>query len=315
MVFLCTNLKEADMKVFLFSKCMDGYLLSLGARHLSQHTIDDYTRTLTKFAKFLDEDYPVTQITSQHIENFLASYKNLSNKSLLNYFVGLSSLWTWLVNEGIVKTNIVRKLKPPKAERKEVVPLTESEVKAIMAAPNRSRVYVRQGQNVDHSLGSFERNRAIILLMLNTGMRASELCDLKIEDVDNRNNRIFVRQGKGMKERMLPFSPRTGQMIWRYLAAREHPALGPSVRRPAESPDHPDQVGGDVRRDRQARRRAQCSSAPVPAYLRDSILAQWRERLHPPAYAGPFDSGNCKNLSEARPGGCGSDAPARIAGG
>src|SRR5215207_9040901 len=80
--FLCTNLKGADMKVFLFSKCMDGYLLSLGARHLSQHTIDDYTRTLTKFAKFLDEDYPVTQITSQHIENFLESYKNLSNKSL-----------------------------------------------------------------------------------------------------------------------------------------------------------------------------------------------------------------------------------------
>jgi len=102
------------------------------------------------------------------------------------------------------------------------MPLNEQEVKAIMAALNRSKVYVRQGVNVDHSLGSVERNRAIILLMLDTGVRASELCDLKIEDVDNKTNRIHVRLGKGMKERHLPFSPRTGQMIWRYLASRKN---------------------------------------------------------------------------------------------
>lgn len=209
------------MKVFLFSRCIDGYLLSLGARHLSQHTIDDYTRTLTKFAAWLAADPPIKDITQQHIESFLAAQTGLANKSLLNYYVGLSSLWTWLVKEGIVKTNIVRKLTPPKANRKEVVPLNEAEVKAIMAALNRSRIYVREGRQIDHALGSFERNRAIILLMLDTGIRASELCDLKIEDVDSRNNRIFVRQGKGMKERMLPFSPRTGQMIWRYLATRD----------------------------------------------------------------------------------------------
>src|SRR5215212_10320303 len=77
------------MKAFLFSKCV-------GARHLSQHTIDDYSRTLIRFAKFLEEDYAVTDITTQHVESFFASHKNLSNKSLLNYYRGLSSLWTWL---------------------------------------------------------------------------------------------------------------------------------------------------------------------------------------------------------------------------
>jgi site-specific recombinase XerD len=209
------------MNTFLFSKCVEGYLLSLGARHLSPNTIADYTRTLNKFAVFLDEDPPVREITQRHIESFLASHQHLSNKSLLNYYVGLSSFWTWLVNEDLAATHVVRKLKPPKAERKEVVPFTEAEVKAIMSALNRSRIYVRQGRNVDHALGSFERNRAIVLILLDTGIRASELCDLKVEDVDNRNNRIFVRHGKGMKERMLPFSPRTGQMIWRYLATRK----------------------------------------------------------------------------------------------
>lgn len=209
------------MKTFLLSKVIEGYTLSINARHLSQHTIDGYTRTYNKFSGYLGDDLPVNEIDHHHIENFLASQTKLSNKSLLNHYIGLSALWTWLVNEEIVPVNVVRKMKPPRAERKEVQPLTQDECKALMSVLNKSKIYHRGGQVIDHALGSFERNRAIILLMLDTGIRAQELCDLKIEDVDNRNNRIYVRMGKGMKERTLPFSPRTGQMIWRYVAARK----------------------------------------------------------------------------------------------
>jgi integrase/recombinase XerD len=208
-------------KTFPLSKIIDGYMLSLGSRHLSPNTIKDYSRTLTKFAEFLVTDPPINEITSQHIERFLASFTNLSNKSLLNFYIGLSALWTWLVHEEFVSENVVRRLKPPRAEQKEISPLTEDEIKLIMAALNRSKVYVRKGQPVDHSLGSVDRNRAIILLMLDTGIRASELCDLKMEDLDNQNHRVWVRKGKGAKERALPISPRTGQMIWRYLAGRK----------------------------------------------------------------------------------------------
>jgi site-specific recombinase XerD len=208
-------------KTYSLSAVIEGYLMSLGARHLSQNTVDDYTRTLHKFATFLVTDPPVHEITSKHVEQFLASFKDLSNKSLLNYHIGLSALWTWLVREEIVSENIIRKLTPPKPTKKEVVPFTEAEVKAMLSALNRSKVYRRDGRNVDHALGSMERNRAILLLMLDTGLRASELCELKIEDLDTRNHRIFVRMGKGMKERLLPFSPRTGQMLWRYLAGRK----------------------------------------------------------------------------------------------
>jgi len=210
-----------QMKTFPFSKVVEGFLLSLRARHLSQNTIDDYTRTLAKFARFLADDRPVNEITPHDIESFFVSLTTLSGKSLLNCYIGLSALYTWLVKEEIVPVNVVRKLTPPKAERKEVIPFTESEVKAIMGALNRSKIYRRDGQNVDHALGSFERNRAIALLLLDTGLRASELCDLKIEDVDNRTNRIFIHHGKGMKERLLPFSARTGQVLWRYIAGRK----------------------------------------------------------------------------------------------
>jgi len=208
-------------KSYPLSKVIEGYKLSIGARNLSPNTIDDYSRTLARFATFLGNDPPIGEIDHHHIESFLAARPELSNKSRLNYYVGLSSLWTWLVNEEIVPENVVRKMTPPKFERKEVVPLTEGEIKAIFAALQRSRVYRRDGQNVDHALGSYERNRAILLLLLDTGLRASELCDLTIEDLDNRNNRIEIRHGKGGKGRTLPFSPRTGQVIWRYLAGRK----------------------------------------------------------------------------------------------
>lgn len=215
------------MKNIPFTKAVEGFYLSLNARHLSQNTIDDYSRTIQKFITFLGADLPVRDITPQHIQNFLASFTNLSNKSLLNYYVGLSSLWTWLVREEIAATHIVRKITPPKAESKEVVPFTEAEIRSIMSALGRSKLYRVQGRPQDHALNSFERNRAIILLLLDTGIRATELCDLKVEDLDTRNNRIFVRKGKGMKERLLPISPRTAQMIWRYLADR-HPTPQPT---------------------------------------------------------------------------------------
>jgi site-specific recombinase XerD len=52
---------------------------------------------------------------------------------------------------------------------------------------------------------------------LDTGIRASELCELRIYQVDLRNRRLTV-MGKGSKERMVPISARTAQAVWRYLA-------------------------------------------------------------------------------------------------
>ena len=64
------------------------------------------------------------------------------------------------------------------------------------------------------------RNRAIILLLLDTGVRASELCGLAIHHADLNNKRILV-MGKGSKERALPISPRTTKTLWRYLTTEQ----------------------------------------------------------------------------------------------
>jgi site-specific recombinase XerD len=197
-----------------------GYLLALEGRHRSPHTISDYKNTLRYFTDFIGADRIFSEITSKDIQSFLASRSGLSNKTILNYYTGISSMWSWAVDEDVASENVVRKLRPPRAEQREIIPFTQDEIRAMLGSLERSRPYTRPGKKLsDHAIPESDRSRAIILLLLDTGLRASELCSIHIGDVDNRNRRIHVI-GKGARERSVAFSPRTGQLLWRYLASR-----------------------------------------------------------------------------------------------
>jgi site-specific recombinase XerD len=63
------------------------------------------------------------------------------------------------------------------------------------------------------------RDKTLLFLLLDTGMRASEVVGITARDVDLKNRRVFV-MGKGDKERSLPISPETARVLWRYMAKR-----------------------------------------------------------------------------------------------
>ena len=199
-----------------FSEAVEGYLLAATARHLSKHTIRDYLNTYRKFQIFLDHDPPFDKITNKQIEAFLAA-QTVSKKTVLNYHIGLSALWTWAIENEIVQEHIVQKVERVKPEKRSIVPYSEDDVRAMLTSLTTSRGYTRPGKKgSQHSLPQAERNRAIIMLLLDTGIRATELCELSINQVDLQNRRVTVF-GKGSKERTIPISPRTAQAIWRYL--------------------------------------------------------------------------------------------------
>jgi len=203
-----------------FSDAVTGFILADRARHLSEHTIADYQNTFKKFSAFLEGDPLIQDISCKRVEEFLRKQK-VSNKTLSNYHVGLSALWAWAKTEHMVKENILTKVSRPKPMIKAIVELTEADIKALLAAMEQSKRYIRPGKReCSHILVNCERNKAILLLLLDTGIRVQELCDLRIYDIDMKNTRIIVK-GKGAKERMLPFSPRTGQVIWKYLLTRK----------------------------------------------------------------------------------------------
>lgn len=199
-----------------FSEAVEGYLLAATARHLSKHTIADYVNTYRKFQVFLNDDPSINQISTNQIEAFLA-IQTVSKKTILNYLTGLSALWTWAVDNEIVSEHIVHKVERPKPEKRSIVPYSEADIKSMLSALTHSNLYTRPGKGESqHSLPHQERNRAIIFLLLDTGIRATELCELKIHQADLQNRRITVF-GKGSKERTIPISHRTAQAIWRYL--------------------------------------------------------------------------------------------------
>lgn len=143
--------------------------------------------------------------------------KPRSRKTILNYHVGLSALWTWAIAEGVARDHVVRAVPKPKPEKRAIVPFTQEDVSALLASCEKTRRYRgRRHRGTRNRRPSALRDKAILLLLLDTGIRAGELCGMDIEDVDIRNRRIFV-MGKGAKERMLPLSPPTVKAVWRYL--------------------------------------------------------------------------------------------------
>lgn len=195
---MVSNKKQKSKPVTL-QEAIDGFLMACHARMLSSHTIDDYTRTLKKFVTHTG-DMPFEDIRTTQITAFLAAQK-VAAKTLLNYHIGLSSLWTWAIKEGHVERHIVRMVDKPKPLKVVVQPFSAVEVRALLNAVKYEP----------------DRNRAMILLLLDTGARASELCNLKHADIDLTRRQMKVL-GKGNKERLLPFSARTGSALFVHLS-------------------------------------------------------------------------------------------------
>lgn len=204
-------------KQVTFSQAVTGWRLSADARHLSHNTITEYSRTFDYFSEYLENDAPLGEITVEDIQEFLAS-RTVSKKTCRNYYIGLSALWTWAVDNDLVEKHIVRRVVPPKPEKRDIVPFTEADLRAMLAAVGTSRSYSRPGKReCAHSLNQADQHRAIILLLLDTGIRAQELTTIRFRDIDMRNTRLRVL-GKGTKERTIPFSARTGNAIWKYVS-------------------------------------------------------------------------------------------------
>jgi site-specific recombinase XerD len=198
------------------SQAIEGYYLDAQSRRLSEHTLADYGVTFRKLQDFLKSDPPLASITAEHIRQFLGD-QDVSKKTVLNYHTGLTALWTWATQARFVPANVVRDVTPPRPEQRVIEPFSEADVRAMLSMLGRSRSYSRPGKREsDHVLGNADRNRCILLVLLDTGVRASELCGLQAADVDLRNQRIRVF-GKGDKERSLPMSAETAKALWRYM--------------------------------------------------------------------------------------------------
>ncbi len=192
----------------LFSAAVKQFIEERIAMRYSPHTIRDYGVTFEKFLKCVG-DVNIEAISKQQIVQFMALQPKVSAKTLRNYHADLSALWQWLIHQGFCRDNPVRQIKAPVAEKKAIIPFAKTEISALLESAAQSRYPLR--------------DRALIFTLLDTGMRATELCNLVIADLNWVTRHIHII-GKGRKERFVPISSATTEVIKEYLAIRKNTA-------------------------------------------------------------------------------------------
>lgn len=222
------------------SQAFQGMILEKQAAGYSVHTIADYRNTLTKVLLYFEGDPQLASITRSQLVGFFAWLDNdyvskpsgvaprgeikLSAKSRLNIHINLSALWTWAVSEGYVATNFVRTIPSPDPNQVPIDPLATEEIAAILKACDTARSYqYRATKKVARGRCTAARDRMIVMLLYDTGLRASELCDLTLDDVDVLQRKISVRHGKGDKARTVRLGKRCSKFVWEYLKDRLKP--------------------------------------------------------------------------------------------
>lgn len=244
------NLKHAA-EGFLFHKEADG---------MAPNTISDYRRTLREFLIFCaDLDIAaIEDITSYHIRCYLhhlRTERELSPKTVKNQWATLSSLWTWAAAELDLPHVIRGHIACPKAPPPEIIPLTKGDVVAMLDATEKShRWKTDRRRAVKRRRPEANRDKAIVLMLVDTGVRVTELCQLDRGDVELSRGLVVIRESKyrmTTKSRHVYLGKAARKALWRYLAEREE-RLGEAI--PSDAPlfaaHH-----NDTRLDRHAIRR------------------------------------------------------------
>ena len=223
---------------FQLSKALVGYEQFKAAEGLRPSTLVNYRQHLRMWLRYAG-DVDIAQLQPQDMRAFLAwlrtdytpnrvtgNQRPLASKTIRNIWVTLSSFCRWAEVEFDIPSPM-RNVPAPRFEEAPVEPLSKEEVERLL----KECRYCREANPTDRRRftmrrSSARRDEAIILSLLDTGLRASELCSLRIGDVNIKTGRVDVKHGvsggaKGGKGRTVFLGKTARRSVWRYLAERE----------------------------------------------------------------------------------------------
>jgi len=200
------------------TKSLEMFLVDQELKGNSDKTISNYRKYVTYFIDFIGEDKTTYDISLPILNSYHLSMKNkvryqghpyrseggkISSTTLQTYIRQLRAYLSWLYEEGYIETNFVEKFRLPKAEKKLVSILTDEEIDKLLS---------KYKKNTEMSV----RNACIIALMLDSGLRISEVVGLEYDNVFLTQNILKV-YGKGHKERTVPIGIYTKKMLYKYM--------------------------------------------------------------------------------------------------
>ena len=195
-------------KDHLIESFLDSLYIEKG---LSQNTVQSYKNDITSFALWVDEsiNLPLVRISKIDINKYIAQlFKNGLKSSSVNRKIStIKSFFIFLLKKKHILVSPVDDIEMIKQEKYLPISMSEKEVELLLESPN-----------LDSFIGI--RDRAMIEMLYATGMRVSELINLKITDIDH--NRLVVKvMGKGSKERLIPYGEVASDYLNLYLKNRK----------------------------------------------------------------------------------------------
>jgi len=189
-------------------KLISHFALSNRSEGKSPKTESWYTEMLSDYLRWLRSAEKRTTLTEFNVMNIREFIIYMQSKKLSPYTVQghvrtLKVFDSWLFNEGYISDNMLARLRTPKVPKKLVEPLTQGEIEQLLKV-----------QNPLTAIGC--RDIAILVVLLNTGLRCSELANLRLEDAHIEEG-YFKVMGKGAKERIVPTGVTTQKVLWRYV--------------------------------------------------------------------------------------------------
>ncbi len=158
-------------------------------KKLSQNTYDSYQNNLNKFNNFFKNEN-IIFLEQDNIKDYIYSIK-LSSKTKAHYLTVIKSFYKFLVNESIINKNPCEGIKMPKIDKKLPNYLNLDEIDKLL--------------NIKLIKPNDYRNKAMLETLFATGIRISELTNLKLSQIDLTACEIRI-MGKGKKERITPLN-------------------------------------------------------------------------------------------------------------
>lgn len=244
---------------------LDMFLYACRSRNLTKGTIEFYRKKLDAFLKFCS-DLAITnisQISADDIRQFLIALDEKGHKpaGVHCYYRSVKTFLRWYEQEAEPEgwRNPIKKVKAPIVPLEPLDPVSIETIRAMMGT-------CKHGHFTD------TRDRAALLVLLDTGMRLAEFLSLNKEDINPITGAILVRSGKGRKPRNVYLGDKSRRFLRRYLKARKdtNPAIWLSV-----SGERLTENGLRM----MLRRRANKAGVPVPSphdFRRAFAIERWR---------------------------------------
>lgn len=194
-------------------KCCELFIFDRQSQNMAEGTIQFYRTKMKLFSGFLSSlgIFKITEIEPQTIRNYLVFLEETGHNAggIHAAYRAVKAFLNWWENEYEPSNwkNPIKKVRAPKVPVEILEPVKSDEVLKLLSVCN-----------IKTPLGL--RDCAIILTLMDTGVRASELVSMTRKDLDLRKSKIIIRKGKGNKFRIVFISEKTQKVISRYLEAR-----------------------------------------------------------------------------------------------